>query len=174
MNGEPIVDLDFAGMFIQLAYIRAGIPRPNRSAYDGIEGLPRDAAKMGLSALLCRSGPMQRLPSELRELTGNGWDAKRLTAALVDHHPGIAHLFGKGVGLYLMKTESDILVATLRELFASNVPALPMHDGIMVPESAEQAGRRAMAMASLEVVGTALEIVKKPIALPNGNCPPME
>ncbi len=161
VNGEPVADLDFAGMFVQLAYLEAGLALPNSDPYEGVEGLPRAAVKMGLSALLCRRGPMQRLPRDLRELAGREWTGKRLQAALEERHPGIAHLFGRRLGLRLMKTESDILMATLLGLFAQGIPALPMHDGIMVPASCEEAARRAMAQASMEIVGTSLPVVTK-------------
>jgi hypothetical protein len=175
VNGEPVVDLDFTGMFVQLAYREAGLALPNSDPYQGIEGLPRAAAKLGLSALLCRSGPMRRLPAGIRELVGNAWSAKRLSAALVERHPGIAHLFGKGLGLRLMKTESEILLATLGQLFEQGIPALPMHDGLMVPASSEEAARRAMARASMRIVGVTLPIAKKRIARPNNdNSPPMD
>jgi hypothetical protein len=170
-----VVDLDFTGMFVQLAYLEAGLALPNSDPYAGVEGLPRAAVKLGLSALLCRSGPMRRLPTDLRALVGNAWSAKRLSAALAERHPGIAHLFGMGLGLRMMKTESEILLATLGQLFAQGIPALPMHDGIMVPAPSEEAARRAMARASMSVVGIALPIANKRIERPNNdNSPPMD
>jgi hypothetical protein len=72
---------------------------------------------------------------------------------IAERHPGIAHLFGMELGLRLMKTDSEILLATLGQLFAQGVRALSMHDGIMVPTSGEAAARRAMALASMSVVG---------------------
>lgn len=175
VNGEEVVDLDFAGMFVQLAYLEAGAALPNRDPYGGLDGLPRSVAKIGLSALLCRSGPMQRLPEGLRDQLGPGWNAKRLVAALEERHPRIAHLFGHGVGLKLMKLESDILLETLRLLFQQGIPALPMHDGIMVPASSEEAARRAMARGFMNVVGTSLPIARKEVPKPLAvNSPPMD
>lgn len=176
VGGEQVADLDFSGMFVQLIYLEAGLALPNSDPYGGVEGLPRAAIKLGMSALLCRSGPMQRLPAGIKEIVGPEWNAKRFRAALAERHPGIAHLFGKGLGLRLMKTESEILLVALRMLFAQGIPALPMHDGLMVPSSKAEAARRAMARASLEVVGVALPIAQKAV-LPDGenaNSPPME
>lgn len=176
VNGEEIADLDFTGMFVQLAYLEAGLALPNSDPYEGVEGLPRAAVKQGLSALLCRSGAMQRLPTDIKKIVGPDWNAERFGAALAERHPGIAHLFGKAIGLRLMKTESDILLAALRGLFAQGTPALPMHDGIMVPASKAEAARLAMAQASMEIVGIALPVVQKavPPDAENDNSPPME
>lgn len=176
IDGEKVADLDFTGMFSQLAYLEAGLALPNSDPYEGMEGLPRDAAKLGLSALLCRTGPMLRLPSELRQLLSKEWNAERLTQRLAERHPGIAHLFGTGVGLRLMFTESRILVSALLRLIDHGIPALPMHDGLMVPASREAAARTAMAWASMELVGTALPVKRKEVPKPAAcdNSPPME
>lgn len=163
VNGEEVADLDFTGMFSQLAYLEAGLALPNSDPYGGIEGLSRDAVKLGLSALLCRTGPMLRLPTELRKMLGREWNAERLSAAIAERHPGIAPLFGKGIGLKLMHTESRILMAALRRLFERGIPALPMHDGLMVPASKEAAARTAMARASMQIVGVALPVTRKEI-----------
>jgi hypothetical protein len=176
VDGEPIADLDFAGMFVQLVYLEAGLALPNSDPYEGVEGLPRAAVKLGISALLCRSGAMKRLPADIRKIVDPRWNARRFSAALSERHPGIAHLFGKGIGLRLMKIEGDILLVALQELFAQGIPALPMHDGIMVPASKAEAARRAMARASMEIVGVALPVSQKAV-LPNAdnaNSPPME
>ncbi|MER9614556.1 hypothetical protein [Mesorhizobium sp. M0207] len=163
VNGEEVADLDFTAMFPQLAYLEAEAALPNSDPYGGIEGLPRVAAKMGLSALLCRRGAMRRLPSEVREAAGKEWNAKRLSEALAERHPAIASMFGTGLGLRLMFTESRILVAALGILLEQGVPALPMHDGIMVPASKEKEARRAMGRAAVEILGHALPVRRKEV-----------
>jgi len=176
VEGEQVADLDFTGMFVQLAYLEAGLALPNSDPYVGVEGLPRTAMKLGISALLCRSGAMRRLPTEISDIVGSKWNARRFSAALAERHPSIAHLFGKGLGLRLMKIEGDILLVALQELFAQGVPALPMHDGIMVPASKSEAARRAMARASMKIVGVALPVAQKAVQpdAENANSPPME
>jgi len=166
VNGEEVIDLDFSAMHPRLAYLHTGLAMPNSDPYE-IDSLPRAAAKVAVSALLSRSGPMRRMPTELRQLVGPNWTPDGITRAVVERHPGIAHLFGTGIGLRLMKTESDILVETLVGLFSKGVPALPMHDGLMCPASQEEAARREMARASLSVAGVALPVSKKEIERPN-------
>lgn len=169
VNDEQVADLDFTAMFPQLAYLEVGSALPQGDPYGGIGGLPRAAAKMGLSALLCRRGAMRRLPSEVREAAGKEWNAKRLSEALAERHPAIAPMFGTALGLRLMFTESCILVAALRSLRAEGVPALPMHDGIMVPRSKSDLAMRAMAEASTEITGSKLPVQLKPLPAPFAN-----
>jgi hypothetical protein len=60
-----------------------------------------------------------------------------------------------------MFTESCILMATLQRLMAEDVPALPMHDGIMVPGSKAEVARWAMEVASKEITGIHLPVTLK-------------
>lgn len=86
--------------------------------------------------------------------------------AVSRHHPRIAHLFGTDIGLDLMFAESQLLVRLLLLLQGDDIPALPMHDGIMVPVTAAERATRRMQEAALEVVGVALPVKQKPIRLP--------
>jgi hypothetical protein len=166
VNGEDVVDLDFVAMFPALAYLEAGATLPSGDPYKGISGLPRAAAKVGLSALLSRSGSMQRLPKALRDIVGEERTAKRLSAAIAEQHRPISHLFGTGIGLRLMFIESRIMLASLRILMDQGIAALPVHDGLMCPVSDKLAAVAAMSAASAEVVGVALPVSLKPIWRP--------
>ena len=62
----------------------------------------------------------------------------------------------------LMFTESSILMATLQRLIAEDVPALPMHDGIMVPRSKAETAMGVMEESTKVVVGSKLPVSRKP------------
>ncbi|MDG1117656.1 MAG: hypothetical protein P8N72_11075 [Flavimaricola sp.] len=55
-----------------------------------------------------------------------------LMQAICKRHPAIAHCFGKGTGLRIMRQESDILVSVLLSLKAKGIVALPIHDAVLV------------------------------------------
>lgn len=162
IDGEPIADLDFSNMFPQLAYCHVGLAPPEGDLY-GIPGLEdhRAGAKAGLSALLSYRTEMKSLPTRLKERLPEGWTASDLKSACVSHHPGIATLFEKDFGLDLMFTESNILLATLSNLMAEGIPALPMHDGIMVPRSKATTAKAVMSEASNEVIGKEIPVTIK-------------
>jgi len=159
IDGEPIADLDFVSMFPNLAYRHVGKEPPPGDLY-AIEGLEdhRDGAKAALSALLSYDRDMQSLPPRLKAMLPDGWTAGRLKDAVAAKHPDLVPLLGADFGLDLMFTESRILMATLQRMMAEDVPALPMHDGIMVPGEKAVAAKRAMEAASEQIVGVQLAV----------------
>lgn len=173
IHGEPLADLDFTAMFTQLAYLEAGLPLPEGDQYSGFPGLDivgddpelaharRDAIKRGLNAFFFRTGRMGRLPSEVKLLLGPDWTATRFAASARTRHAPIKHLFGTGLGIRLMFTESRILVKTLLDLLDLGIIALPIHDGIMVPVSRQQEALQVMRNASASITGFELPVKAK-------------
>lgn len=162
IDGEPIADLDYVSMFPRLAYVKAGLAPPEGDLY-AIPGLEnhRDGAKQALSALLSGQGEMKSLPRNSKDKLPKGWNAKKLQAAMISHHPHLTPFFGTDMGLDLMFTESQIMVKALLDLASQNVPALPMHDGMMVPESKAGLALKAMEDVALAVVGFKLPVAQK-------------
>jgi hypothetical protein len=77
--------------------------------------------------------------------------------------PLVEHYAFTGIGLKLMKSESDVLILSLKELMSRNIGFLPMHDGIMVPETASSIARTAMQEAYKKVVGSVPIVTEKPV-----------
>lgn len=163
IDGEPVADLDFTAMFPTLAYIRAGFSPPEGDPY-AIRGLEahRGAAKAAMSALLS-SGPLRSLPPRVREELPEGWTLAKLREAVTDLHPALSGSLEQDLSLEFMFIESRILMAALRDLMSQGVPALPMHDGMMVPAGKAKAGRRAMEHASRAICGVAIPVAEKAV-----------
>jgi len=161
INGEPVADLDFSAMFPSLAYIRAGHPPPDGDPY-AIRGLEthRGAAKAAMSALLS-SGPLRSLPPRVRDELPAGWTLAKLRKAVIELHPILAGSLEQDLSLEFMFTESRILMTTLLDLMRRGIPALPMHDGMMVPSVKADLASAAMRRASLEVCGQMLGVTQK-------------
>ncbi|MEP1574418.1 hypothetical protein [Roseibium album] len=157
LNGRPIAELDFSSMFPRLAYLAAGEIPPDGDLYADI-GLPREAAKVAMAALLWRNGPMRRLPDKLKEVLGPGWNGNRVTAALALKHPTISNMFGTSCGLHLAYLKSQILVPTLLKLINRDIVTLPLHDGLLCEKGHEAECRSAMEDASEEFLGTRLPV----------------
>ncbi|MBB6221930.1 hypothetical protein [Rhizobium leguminosarum] len=164
IDGEPVVDLDFASMFIQLAYCRQGLQPQSGDLYV-IPGLEehRKAVKSLMVSLFFRDAEARRLPAGSKEVLPSGWNMKRFKAAAAARHPAIAHLFDTNIGFELMVLESEILVGILIELASKGVAALPMHDGIMVAASHKEMAVETMQNESARKVGRSLPVVEKPI-----------
>lgn len=166
INGEELADLDFKGMFVQLAYRCEGLVLRDDFDPYAIPGLEahRNGAKHAMLSLLGRPKAMRRLSHELKNELPNGWNAKQLVASATELHSDIRHLFGKDIGVQLMFLESQILIAVLLQLIEEGIAALPMHDGIMVPKSLKYRVAHVMREASAAVLdGSPLPVTEKPI-----------
>lgn len=167
LSGEPVADLDFSSMFLRLAYIESGQEPPKGDLYAGIVGLNdprwRNGVKTITNAMLFRTTPLTRLPrdNDLQHSLPAGIKGPQVRAAVLAAHPKLASTFETGIGFRLMFAESQILVRALLDLIADDVPALPMHDGLMVPQSKAEAARRCMSEAAQAVTGQSLPIALK-------------
>lgn len=164
INREPVADLDFASMFLRLAYLEAGVRPPEGDLY-AVSGLSearwRDGVKKTVSAMLFRVGPLTRLPKDVKALLPPRASGGQVRTAIVTAHPALAQVFETGIGLRLMFLESQIIVGALLRLAGKSVPVLPMHDGLMVPRLKTDMAAKAMGDASEEITGFRLPITLK-------------
>ena len=73
-------------------------------------------------------------------------------------HPLMAHRFGAGVGMLLMRKEADILVDVLLALKDRNIVALPIHDAVLVNGNFEAEAKDIMIRVFREKVGLTPEV----------------
>lgn len=161
IDGHPVAELDYAGMFARLAYAEVGVQPPEGDLYEGLGEMSREAGKTAISALLCRVGPMVRLPPDLKAELGEGWSGSRVTAAVQSKHQAIAPLFGQGIWPRLMFTESQIMVSVLLELIRRGIVALPIHDGLLVGEPYADTAASVMAELAERLTGFSFPVARK-------------
>jgi hypothetical protein len=148
INGERVAGLDFKSMVASLAYAYVGVAVPPQDLYKitfrSTSGepvvLPRAVVKKIFAA---RLNGAKEWPEELREYR-RGLPWRSAVASLKEAHPPIADMFDLDLGQTLAFTESEILVDVLLRLMELDVVALPIHDCIVVAESALVAAERAM------------------------------
>ena len=144
MGGEPVADVDYQQLFPRLAYARAQAPQPIGDLYDVTEdGTGRDGWKLLLNALLFSKGTLKRWPWHCSPLLP-GLNLKQAVTLLKEKHQPIAHLFGTGVGFELMFMESEMLITVVTHLFGNDIPALPLHDAVLVAKPHAKAAKAAM------------------------------
>jgi len=90
-----------------------------------------------------------------------GWGVARTKNAILMRHPALAKAWCYGIGHRLMWRESEIMVRVLTSLMNDNVPALCLHDGLLVPESQTEIAMKAMRDCSRIEVGVELPCVVK-------------
>jgi hypothetical protein len=64
--------------------------------------------------------------------------------AIKTAHPTLAKYIYSGSANKLMLEESEIMTSVLCRLMKNNVPALPIHDSVLVPARCEEVTRQAM------------------------------
>jgi hypothetical protein len=174
INGEPVADLDFSSMFTRLAYADMGLTAPDGDLY-AIPGLEdhRDGVKLAMNCFLFDETITRRSwPKDMRygyetdaDVTGDdadegklpaGWTVPKTKNAILSVHPALRQAWGRGLGYRLMWQESEILLTVLRELMDVGIPALGLHDGLLVPISSADKVLQVMKSASRQVVGVEL------------------
>lgn len=168
ISGEQAVELDYGQMAVRLAYAHVGATPPEGDMY-AVPGLVghRAAVKTAFNVLLNDSHRRNSWPASLLEGEGGGdlskslptgWTVKRVKAAILSRHPALAPCLGSGIGLKLMHTESEVLVAVLVEMQARGIVGLGIHDGLLAPASKAEEVTRIMLEAGLMTAGTTIPV----------------
>lgn len=153
LSGEPVVALDYRQMAPRLLYARARATPP-----DDCYAVPgyrhhREGWKKLLNALLFDGDARERMPQGIRSQLPSRMSYEQAKHLLLAHNHSIAHLIRDGVGFELMFAESELMIATLFALRAQDVPALPVHDGLLVGYDASIQAASTMRSAFLARTG---------------------
>ena len=150
-------------MFTRLAYAHLGVDPPDGDQYaipDLIDH--RDSVKRAMSVLLFdKSSNRKSWPAEVKALLPAGWGVGRTKSAILQLHPRLRSAWGVGLGYGLMFTESEVLIAVLKALVTDGVPALPLHDAIIVPASCTEVAREVMTTNVLQITGSSIPVTVK-------------
>ena len=150
INGEATVEVDFATYHTQMIYDMEGIELIG-DAYDFLPD--RDHAKRTLN-ILFNASTDKEAKGAIKAACGVDYDkAEEYIAKAKQRHAPIASHFGKGEGLTLQNKDAAIMLDILAKLMAKRIPALPVHDSVIVPINAEAKAIEAMMDAYREAVG---------------------
>lgn len=145
IDGEPIADVDYRQLFINLAYVVAQQEPPLGDLYTiSGDASQREGWKILLNALLFSNSSLRQFPDDTREQFPKGAKLKDLVAQIRAAHTPIAHLFGTQLGFRLLKIESEMLIAVVSSLNSLGTTALPLHDAVLVPRSKADTAKAVM------------------------------
>ena len=157
IDGEPLVELDYGQMSVNLLYGLAKTKPPVGDLYDLSEqSIPiecRPGIKKFVNALIASSKPLARMPKKTRETIPKRFSYREVKEAVKERHAQIADFFEVGVGPRLMRLESDIMTEVLLRLIDQRVTALPIHDAILVRRDRVPEAKAIMIEVFQEVVG---------------------
>jgi hypothetical protein len=174
IDGEPLADLDFGSCFVALLHVHDGSEfNPDAPDPFFIEGYEqqRDMIKQSAYAILNSDHRMKNFPGNVAQDNGSrppiSW--KEMEALIFAHVPLFEQYAYTASGLRLMRKESDILIVVLLDLIEQGVGFIPMHDGIMVPESQKELTRDLMLKHYRAITGQGIKIKEKTINVPSQN-----
>lgn len=161
LDGEPVVEIDIRASFLSIAYALRGqsLLEETRTSVAfpdpyPIDGLPRAAVKEWINASFGYGKHLTNWPRE----TAQGWRkegirARDVKVAVLKRHPILKDFSGFSWGP-LQRIESDALMATMLRLKRGyGIPALPVHDSILVPQSARREAAQALRVSFVETTG---------------------
>lgn len=154
LNGEPVASLDFDQCAVRTAYGLAGAQPPEGDLYcvPGLEPY-RDGVKVVLNSMLARSGEMARRPAGSGKRFPRDLSLREIEEPIFRHHHAIRHLCYRGAAWELQFIESLVLVRALLQLIEHDIPALPIHDCVLVPSSAAVEAERIMLQSFKDTTG---------------------
>lgn len=155
LNGEATIEPDFSAMHLRMLYHERGLGDPGGDLYDF--GADRELNKLA-SLIVINCEPEHdevraiaaafRDNEELRSKHGDEIMkhdfVRQLIADFKAAHPDIAQDFFSGCGLRLQNKDSMIMADILEYFADREVPAIPVHDSVIVPESLEEEAKMVM------------------------------
>lgn len=142
IDGEPVVELDYATLHPAMLYAEVGAPLP-ADCYD-LGGWTRPLVKRAFLILMNTRSERQARQTIAHKTTITELElpeqqalamAARLVSDIKDAHKPIATAFHSNAGLRLMKRESELAQYVMLTLHKKGIVALPMHDSFLVRRS---------------------------------------
>jgi len=162
LNGEKVIELDYSASHPHILYAWAGAQCPD-DFYERVMakcGCSKEIAKdivlisINIPAETSLIGAVNNTARNKNKATGestlydnlkkSGLKAKEVVAAFKEAHPLIAKWVYSASANKLMLVESDILTSVLLKLMKLGIPALPVHDSVVVLSQNEDVARRVM------------------------------
>jgi hypothetical protein len=147
INGEKTTEVDYACLHLSLMYAKRGL-QLNKDAYAWYHD--RKIAKLVTIISLNTTCYYNAVGAVQKALEGKdeAWLASKLITAMLKYHKKIHDLFFSRIlkvdALTLQYEDSCIMYGVLKALHKRNIPALPVHDSVIVPESRKAVAIRIM------------------------------
>lgn len=138
INGELIAEADFAAMHISILYIEAGLDLTGDAYHVGAgyeagdDELTRKHVKRAVNTMLNAPHEQNAAWSLKSTLQITLARAHQLIEAVKRRHSSISRHFFTGIGMEMMRIESDVMAEVVRNLLAAGIPVLPIHDAALM------------------------------------------
>lgn len=126
-------------------------PHGDMYAIPGLEG-HRKGIKRLFNAMLFATKRMNRFPKNTHSLFPAWMSVGEAMSAIRQHHQPLQPHFFTGIGHQVQFIESEIMIDVLLSLRDHKVTALPIHDAVLVPGTAEAIAKEVMLSAFYQKV----------------------
>jgi hypothetical protein len=183
--GEPVVEIDIGSSHLSIMHGLMRLPLPEGDLY-AVPGFPRSVIKIWINATLGKGSPVRKWPKERLVKTPALADVDPLAvmAAVLGRYPWLAEPWRvasefahvadpkRVLPHLLMGVEAEIMLAVAQELRRQGILGLPIHDGILVPASAEAVAYKLIQDIGMREIGVTLRLdVKRPPLVPANSQP---
>jgi hypothetical protein len=131
INGEPILEPDFVALHPSIIYALHGVHFVG-DPYETTE-FPRAHGKAGFNIALNAKSYASARVAIANDLKLDMASTTKLLAAITSKHRAVSDLFFSDAGVRLMRIDSDIAINAVMNCQAKGIPALPVHDSLIVP-----------------------------------------
>lgn len=152
---EKAVELDYGQAGPRILYGMAGLQPPSGDLY-GFPGYfaQRNGIKRVMSAMIFAGERLDRFPKGTKGKFRKSDKIGDVVEAIEHRHQLLKDHFHRGLGHDAQFIESEIMIEVLLTLKGEGVVALPIHDAVMVPSSAERLAKEIMLSVFLKKAGT--------------------
>ena len=152
INGEAVVEIDINASYLRILHGLRKFPLPAGRDIYAIKGLSRVIVKAWITATLGHTGFHRAWPSKAIEAIGKAgivrpksMTAQRVQEKVLERFPVLHDWPTCGIRWsHLMHDESEAVIKTMSTLSSLGIPALPVHDSIIVPKSAAELATNAL------------------------------
>ena len=133
LNGEPVLEPDYAQIHAQIIYALKGIPLIGDAYETG--DFPRAWGKKAFNIGINAKNKLGASAAISKELQISRRDASKLLGAIMAKHREVSDIFCSDAGVGLMKIDADITLRAVQDCQSQEIPVLPVHDSLIVPAS---------------------------------------
>ncbi len=143
INGQVTIELDINASFLRILHGIHKFPINKPDDVYAIPGIDRSLAKVWIAATLGHTSFHRAWPTRaIEELVKNGFSRFKIPSypslkpIILEHFP-VLETWSNGEirWSHLMHEEAEAMIQTIEALRQQNIPALPVHDSLIVPLS---------------------------------------
>ena len=146
IDGEPVVEWDMHACALSITHALFEIPLPDQIDLYDIGGLDRSIVKSWINLSLTNGKPLMKWPENVIEDFDKGGieyeKASHYAPIMLKAYPFINDLDHHNVTwAKLQFEESEVIIASMKELMGRGIPSYPVHDSLIVSSDAQRVAK---------------------------------